>query len=187
MAGDRTCHNVCSILCSAGPGRYQIATAEVPITPRMVATAKLARARRRKKIRKRLKHTQKKWVIGTEPNIVPPTGTKTADIITAVPIDTVNFVVATKFSREMRNAMMAPSAPPGTRNVMVRIMVMVAATTMRATIAPRPGYGVSSPFRNSQNQLVKFWLAGAAMVAVAMATSDLWKKTHRESRRQPIR
>src|ERR1700685_4595803 len=46
---------------------------------------------------------------------------------------------------------MAPRNPYGIRKVITMTMTMVAAMVMRATTQVRPGYGVSSFFRNCQN------------------------------------
>ena len=88
---------------------------------------------------KRLPPTHRKCVSGVEANKRAPTGMNSVPRANAVIRKIADRAVATRFSREKMKADNAPTTPPGMRKVTMRIMVRVAAMTMRATSAPRPG------------------------------------------------
>jgi hypothetical protein len=66
-------------------------------------------------------------------------GTKSAPRPKATTSISADLAVERRFSRERMKAVSAPTAPPGMRKVTMTIMLRVAAMTMRATMAPRPG------------------------------------------------
>src|SRR5260370_40599009 len=57
------------------------------------------------------------------------------------------------------------------RNVIVRIITIVAAMTIRATKTARPGYGASSSLRKSRSQ-TKGWGHSARVSAAVVISSD---------------
>src|ERR1700744_2103190 len=109
--------------------------------------------------------------MGTEAKNRDPIGTKRPPRRKAPPKARADCVVDCRLSRDSRNALRTPMAPPGIWKVSIRRAVMLAAITIRATITPRPGKGASSLRRKSGNQL-KPVTCGSRTDVVAIAICE---------------